>query len=65
MGVFDGTTFTNYHPNNSGIIYQKVLSLHIDANTGNVWVGTKEGLCKFDGIDKWTAYNGGSINISD
>lgn len=65
MGVFDGTTFTNYHPNNSDIIHSKVLSLHTDSNTGNVWVGTKEGLCKFDGIDKWTAYDGGNINISD
>ncbi len=65
ISFFDGATFTNYHPNNSGIIHPKILTLHTDANTGNIWVGTKEGLCKFDGTDKWTTYNSGSINISD
>jgi len=65
MGVFDGTTFTNYDPYNSDIIEAVVLSLHPLPNNGGVWVGTRNGLCKFDGINKWIDYDGGSINISD
>jgi uncharacterized repeat protein (TIGR01451 family) len=62
---FDGTTWTTYNTNNSGIPSNYVYSTVIDTY-GNVWVGTYPywdgsqsvggGLAKFDGTN-WTVFN--------
>ena len=44
-----------YNTSNSGLPDGMVTSLAIDKN-GNKWIGTGEGLAKFDGVN-WTVYN--------
>ncbi|MCX8159294.1 MAG: hypothetical protein N3D20_03370, partial [Candidatus Pacearchaeota archaeon] len=55
LAKFDGTNWTVYYTSNSGLPYNDVLSLAIDAQ-GNKWIGTAGGLAKFDGTN-WTVYN--------
>jgi beta-lactamase regulating signal transducer with metallopeptidase domain/ligand-binding sensor domain-containing protein len=53
---FDGTDWTIYNTDNSGIPSNRVLSLAIDVR-GNKWIGTDRGLARFDGTD-WTVFAG-------
>jgi len=45
-------TLTNY--SNIGLINHTVYAIAIDAH-GNKWVGTQQGIAKFDGVS-WTNY---------
>ena len=45
----------NYNTSNSGLPSNFVCCIEID-EIGNKWIGTKEGLAKFDGIN-WTVYD--------
>ena len=53
MGVlkFDGTNWTTYSPNITGI---SCSAIAIDKQ-GNKWIGTMAGVFKFDGVN-WTNY---------
>jgi ligand-binding sensor domain-containing protein len=48
-------TFTNYTKSNSLLCSDTINSIAIDAK-GNKWIGTENGLSKFDGAN-WTTYN--------
>ena len=53
---FDGTNWTVYNTSSSGLPYNRIACIVIDAE-GNKWIGTSEGgLAKFDGTN-WTVYN--------
>lgn len=51
----DDTNFTLYHRDNSGMPDSSILDVMADPR-GGVWVGTGEGLGRFDGTN-WTVYN--------
>jgi ligand-binding sensor domain-containing protein len=51
---FDGTEWTVYNTDNSGLPSNRVLCLAVD-EVGNKWIGTDEGLVKFNGTD-WIVY---------
>jgi hypothetical protein len=52
---FDGTNWTVYNNQNSGLPSNNVTCITID-NNGNKWIGTGGGLARFDGTN-WTVYN--------
>jgi ligand-binding sensor domain-containing protein len=61
---FDGTTWTNWTAENSGLPSNFVLSVTV-APSGVVWAGTTEGLARFDGTT-WTVFteaNGLPANV--
>jgi len=51
---FDGTSWTVYNTDNSGLLDNQVVAL-ADDGQGNMWIGTEGGLAKFDG-ENWTVY---------
>ena len=65
--VFDGEYIVEwpewmvYNIGNTGLPDDDVRSLTVDSY-GNVWIGTYEGLAKFDG-EKWTVYNTGNSGL--
>ena len=61
MAKFDGSVWTHYHKNNSGLPSNGVRVLKIDGNN-NIWMGVyNHGLTKFDG-SIWTLYNKSNFN---
>jgi hypothetical protein len=52
---FGQSDWTLYNTTNSGIADNNITSIAIDAQ-GNKWVGTQNGLSKFDGVN-WTTFN--------
>lgn len=56
LAKFTGSEWTNYSKDNSGLPDNHVSCLTIDSED-NLWVGTKEGLVKFDNNNNWTVYN--------
>lgn len=54
LAKFDGTDWTVYNTDNSGLPGNCVLYLAIDGE-GNKWIATDRGLARFDGTD-WTVY---------
>ena len=61
---FDGTNWTVYTPDNSGLPEGLIAGLAIDVQ-GNVWVGTENsGLGRFDGVN-WTVYNEDNSGLPD
>jgi hypothetical protein len=52
---FDGTNWTTFDEDNSGLVDDRVYSLAVDLE-GNIWFGTWYGVSKFDGTN-WTSYN--------
>ena len=56
LAKFDGTTWTTYDPDNSGLPDMWVTAIAID-QSGILWIGTDNGgLAKLDGTN-WTLYN--------
>lgn len=47
-------TFFNY-TTTDGMIDNNILDLALDGN-GNLWIGTQNGVSKFDGVSVWTNY---------
>ncbi len=62
LSRFDGSTWTNYYLSNSGIIDDDGLQVFVD-NADTVWIGTEEGLSKFDGSSGWTSYHTGNSGL--
>jgi ligand-binding sensor domain-containing protein len=58
-----GTGWTVYNKGNSGLPSNWVNSIEIDAG-GNKWLGTCNGLTKFDGTT-WTVYNPSNSGLPD
>ena len=54
MVKFDGTTWTVYTKENSGLPSNNIKSGTID-HQGRLWVGTTAGVARFDG-QTWTVY---------
>ncbi|MFZ1281203.1 MAG: PEGA domain-containing protein [Ignavibacteriaceae bacterium] len=52
---FDGTNFTVFNKNNSGLPNDRVLSISVDSQN-KIWVGTNDGLGIYDG-SSWIVYN--------
>lgn len=66
MGIakFNGTTWTSYNTGNSTIPNDSVAVITSD-NSGNVWIGLKNGtVAKYNG-STWTSYNPGAGEIRD
>jgi ligand-binding sensor domain-containing protein len=59
---YDGVTWTNYYLSNSGLIDDDGLQVSVD-QTDTVWIGTEEGVSKFDGVSTWTNYNSGNSGL--
>ncbi len=56
LAKFDGTNWTNYYLQNSGIIDDDGLNVAVD-NGDTIWIGTEEGVSKFDQFgNDWTDY---------
>jgi ligand-binding sensor domain-containing protein len=51
---YDGTVWTSYNPDNSGLPGDRVYALLVE-ESGALWVGTDRGLAHFDGAE-WTVY---------
>ncbi len=62
LAKFDGTTWTNYYLSNSGLIDDDNLKVAVDSDD-IIWVGTEEGLSRFDGISDWTSYHTGNSGL--
>ncbi len=61
LSRFDGSTWTNYYLNNSGLIDDDGLQVFVD-NADTVWIGTEEGISKFYG-STWTDYHTGNSGL--
>jgi len=59
---FDDNIWTSYSKNNSTIPSEKVTSIVVD-EFNNKWIGTFQGLAKFDGAEEWTVYNESNSNL--
>lgn len=55
LAKFDGTNWTVYNTDNSGLPSNSVWCLAIDAG-GNKWIGTDKGLVRFDGSN-WAVFD--------
>lgn len=55
LAKFNGSTWTNYYIQNSGIIDDDGLQVSVGPGD-TIWVGTEEGISKFDGSTGWTSY---------
>ncbi len=64
LAKFDGTNWTVYDTDNSGLPDNHVEVITID-NNGNKWIGTYyKGFAKFDGTN-WTVYNINNSGLSN
>lgn len=52
--IFNGSTWNNLTPNNSGLIANSIRAIEFDQQ-GGVWIGTFDGLSYFDG-ESWRSY---------
>ena len=59
---YDGVTWTNYYLSNSGLIDDDALQVAVDP-TDTVWIGTEEGVSRFDGVSVWTSYHSGNSGL--
>lgn len=59
---FNGSTWTNYYLSNSGLIDDDGLNVAVDP-MDMVWIGTEEGVSKFDGLFTWTNYNSSNSGL--
>ncbi|OYD15408.1 hypothetical protein CH333_05790 [candidate division WOR-3 bacterium JGI_Cruoil_03_44_89] len=56
LAKYDGTNWTNYYLQNSGLIDDDGLNVAVD-NGDTIWVGTNEGVSKFNQFgNHWTDY---------
>ena len=62
LAKFDGSSWTNYYLSNSGLIDDDGLHVHVDAGD-TIWIGTEEGISKFDGVSSWTSYHTGNSGL--
>lgn len=62
LSRFNGSTWTNYYLENSGIIDNDNLQVFVGPED-TVWVGTEEGISKFDGSSNWTSYHTGNSGL--
>ncbi len=62
LAKFTGSEWTTYSRNNSGLPSDSVSCLTIDSED-NLWVGTGNGLAKFDGNINWKVYNIGNTDL--
>jgi ligand-binding sensor domain-containing protein len=63
LATFDGTIWTIYTPDNSGLPSSCVYQIAID-DSGNKWIGTDEGLAKYDG-SQWTVFDEANSGLED
>ncbi len=59
---FNGSSWTHYYLENSGLIDDDGLEVAVDA-TDMIWIGTEEGVSKFDGVSTWTSYHTGNSGL--
>lgn len=50
--VFNGSTWTKYDTSNTDMITSDALCMARDS-TGNIWIGSRQGVIKWDGNNKW------------
>ncbi|MCK4412315.1 MAG: hypothetical protein KAY32_02100 [Candidatus Eisenbacteria sp.] len=62
VAKYDGSSWTNYYLDNSGLIDDDALQVAVDLGD-TVWVGTEEGISKFDGVSGWTSYHTGNSGL--
>ena len=62
VSEFDGTNWTTYNSDNSGLLNNWVNTIEIDPS-GNKWFGSVSGVSKFDGVN-WTTYNTTNSGLS-
>ena len=63
VSKFDGTTWTNFNSNNSGLTDNFVNCIYIDT-FGNKWIGTNNGVYKYNDTD-WIHYNVANSGIAN
>ena len=56
LAKFTGSEWIIYTRDNSGLPSDNVSCLSIDSED-NIWIGTENGLAKFDGNNNWKVYN--------
>lgn len=57
VAKFNGSTWTNYYLTNSGLIDDDGINITVD-NGDTIWIGTEEGVSKFDQFsNSWTNYS--------
>ncbi|MCD4702538.1 MAG: T9SS type A sorting domain-containing protein, partial [Candidatus Aegiribacteria sp.] len=56
------STWTNYYLDNSSLIDDDGLQVFVD-NADIVWIGTEEGISKFDYPSSWTSYHTGNSGL--
>jgi ligand-binding sensor domain-containing protein len=59
---YDGLTWINYCLENSGLIDDDALQVTVDLGD-TIWIGTEEGVSKFDGVSTWTNYDSGNSGL--
>lgn len=60
MSIYDGVSWKNYTTSN-GLSSNVVQSVFVHSS-GDVYVGTNDGVCLYDGA--WTVYNTGTSGIA-
>ncbi len=59
---FDGSTWTDYYLSNSSLIDDDGLRIAVDSSD-IIWIGTEEGISRFDGGSSWTSYHTGNSGL--
>ncbi|MCD4654040.1 hypothetical protein K8T06_08895, partial [bacterium] len=62
LSKFDGSTWTNYYLSNSSLIDDDHLRVSVDSSD-IIWIGTEEGISRFDGGSGWTSYHVGNSGL--
>lgn len=62
VAKFNGSSWTNYYLSNSELIDDDGLQVAVDA-ADTIWIGTEEGVSKFDGGSVWTNYDSSSSGL--
>jgi len=52
---FDGASWIDYYPSDTGLVYAPVQHLLHD-NNGDLWIGTSRGLGRYSADKKWASY---------
>ncbi|MBN1552744.1 hypothetical protein JW979_14820 [bacterium] len=59
---YDGSTWTSYYLENSGLVDDDGLYVKVDSSD-IIWIGTEEGVSKFDGGSTWVNYTSSNSNL--
>ncbi|HOX26356.1 MAG TPA: two-component regulator propeller domain-containing protein [Candidatus Krumholzibacteria bacterium] len=64
LARFDGADWTNYYLANSGLIDDDAMQVEVDRDD-IIWIGTEEGVSRFDGGTGWTSYDSATSGLAE